>query len=226
MQIAICTRQDDPHSVLPALASSVHTLHRRAPETDVDFSDFHVVLVDTAIGLQEARALCSALARATAAPLLAVLDEGSLIAVDARWGVVDILLSTSSPAEIEFRLRTASARRRRTDRRTGRYVVGPLMLDHQHEKAWLYGRRLAVPGRTFALLEALASTPGRVRTRDDLLEQAWGTRWHDSSTVGIHIRRLRLALGDHATAVVTVRGAGYLLDPGQFAPESGSTGLV
>ena len=72
--------------------------------------------------------------------------------------------------------------------------------------------------REFALLALLASDPGRVFSRDELVELGWGPRYRGSPrTVDVHVRWIRAKLeADPARPrhVVTVRGAGYRLDPG------------
>ena len=73
------------------------------------------------------------------------------------------------------------------------------------------------------LLIALASSPGRVFSRSQLLEKVWGYDFYgDERVVDVHIRSMRKALGDDATSprvIGTVRGVGYkfLLDPERVA---------
>jgi len=72
----------------------------------------------------------------------------------------------------------------------------------------------------FDLLAALASSPGRVFSRAQLLERVWGYAFFgDERVVDVHVRNLRRALGDDATSptiIGTVRGVGYkfLKEPG------------
>ncbi|MFL6074598.1 MAG: winged helix-turn-helix domain-containing protein [Mycobacteriales bacterium] len=65
----------------------------------------------------------------------------------------------------------------------------------------------------FDLLLALASQPGRVFTRSQLLRTVWGhTVVCGQRTVDVHVRRVRAKLGEHRDAIETVRGVGYRLD--------------
>ena len=77
------------------------------------------------------------------------------------------------------------------------------------------GAATDVRGLEFDLLAALASAPGRVFSRRQLLERVWGYDYYgDERVVDVHIRSLRKALGDDADAprfVATVRGVGYKL---------------
>jgi DNA-binding response OmpR family regulator len=58
------------------------------------------------------------------------------------------------------------------------------------------------------------SRPGRVVTREELLEQVWGFTWTDSKTLDQHIRRLRRKLEqvEGAPRIATIRGVGYRLE--------------
>ena len=69
--------------------------------------------------------------------------------------------------------------------------------------------------REFDLLAFLVMHRGRVYSRADLLREVWGWDFGDSSTVTVHIKRLRAKLGDDASAperIVTVYGLGYRYD--------------
>ncbi len=69
------------------------------------------------------------------------------------------------------------------------------------------------------MLALLATHPGRVYTRRELMERVWGTgRWDGSRTVDVHVRWLRSKIEpdpEHPIHLVTVRGVGYRLDPVQ-----------
>ncbi len=62
----------------------------------------------------------------------------------------------------------------------------------------------------YRLLHLLVAEPGRVFTREELLELVWGMRGDiNTRTVDVHVRRLRQSLGDAADWVETVHGFGY-----------------
>src|SRR3954463_15856374 len=100
--------------VLPALGPLPHQVRVVAPELSslLDGDSGDVVLVDARHDLVQARTLCSLLSSTgVAAALVAVLSEGGLVALSADWGVDDVLLDTAGPAEVDARLKWASARR-------------------------------------------------------------------------------------------------------------------
>ena len=90
--------------------------------------------------------------------------------------------------------------------------VGRVRADPSSRRAWVDDRELDLTRREFDLLAALLAAPGRVYTRDQLLDHAWGTRYVSTKTVDVHLSGLRRKLGD-AVSVRTVRGVGYRLDP-------------
>ncbi|GAA6734157.1 response regulator transcription factor [Thermus oshimai] len=101
-------------------------------------------------------------------------------------------------------------------RRSGRAKVlkrGPLVLDLERREARLEGRPLDLSRREFDLLAFLAQHPGRVYTREALLEAVWGEDFLGTPrTVDQHILQLREKLGEDPRAprfLETVRGVGY-----------------
>jgi DNA-binding response OmpR family regulator len=101
------------------------------------------------------------------------------------------------------------------DRGTGPIVVDGLTVDVERHEVIRDDEPVELTALEFELLATMASAPGRVFTRGQLLDQVWG--WDhvgDERVVDVHIRKLRRALGDDAADprfVATVRGVGYKL---------------
>jgi DNA-binding response OmpR family regulator len=97
------------------------------------------------------------------------------------------------------------------------FHVGPLTVDLGRREAAVNGRVLDLKPRELQLLAALARNAGRALNRAQLLELAWDdvTLEHIESdrTVDVHVRRLRLQLGENAAMLHTVARVGYRLDP-------------
>ena len=88
--------------------------------------------------------------------------------------------------------------------------VGKLKLDPISHRATLSNIPLEMGPTEFKLLHFFMTHPERVYSREQLLNNVWGTNVYvEDRTVDVHIRRLRKALGDHDHLVQTVRGAGY-----------------
>ncbi|WP_067462760.1 response regulator transcription factor [Actinomadura macra] len=90
--------------------------------------------------------------------------------------------------------------------------AGPVALDTRGRSATVGDRKVALTVTEFDLLEFLMGNPGRVFTREQLLDAAWGTgAGAGSRTVDVHVAQLRAKLGQ-ASPIRTVRGVGYVLD--------------
>ena len=88
---------------------------------------------------------------------------------------------------------------------------GPLVLNVETYQASISGRPLDLTYMEYELLKFLASSPGKVFTRETLLSRVWGYDYFGGArTVDVHIRRLRSKLGEeHAGLISTVRSVGY-----------------
>lgn len=94
--------------------------------------------------------------------------------------------------------------------------LGQLKINRGARSATLQGKELDLRPREFDLLAHLASNPGRVYTRDQLLRDVWGFEYSgDTRTVDVHVRWLRLKIEQDPSNPVclgTVRGVGYRLN--------------
>jgi len=90
--------------------------------------------------------------------------------------------------------------------------LGPLALDRVARHAWLDGGPLPLTPREYGLPAFLAEHAGRMVSRAELLARVWQHEGDPSSNiVEAHMSRLREKLGEHASLIETVRGAGYRL---------------
>lgn len=129
-------------------------------------------------------------------------------------GADDYITKPYSVNELLARVR-ANLRRVRPAQ-SGRVLeVGDLHLDPEAHRVRRGGKELHLGPTEFRLLSALMERPGRVWTREALLDRVWGRDIYvDTRTVDVHVGRLRKALGVHGDedAIRTVRGAGYALE--------------
>ncbi len=90
--------------------------------------------------------------------------------------------------------------------------AGALAIDVNRHEVTLSGETLELRTQEFDLLVTLAAQPGRVFTREQLLEKAWGFDFYGQTrTVDVHIAQLRKRLGDGPVRIETVTGVGYKL---------------
>ena len=95
---------------------------------------------------------------------------------------------------------------------------GELTIDETTYAAELHGRPLDLTYKEFELLKFLAQHPGRVFTRDQLLQEVWGYDYYGGTrTVDVHVRRLRAKLGsEHESMIGTVRQRRLQVRPGSL----------
>jgi DNA-binding response OmpR family regulator len=203
--------------VLPALALLPHHVRILPAEGSalLDAPATDLVLVDGRTELARARDLCRLIrTTGTDAPVLLITTEGGLAAVHVDWGFDDVLLVTAGPAEVQARLRLAVDRlQAQRDPEPDAHVIrsGEVTVDDATYTAKVGGRVLDLTFKEFELLKYLAQHPGRVFTRDQLLQEVWGYDYFGGTrTVDVHVRRLRAKLGpDHESLIGTVRNVGY-----------------
>ncbi len=130
-------------------------------------------------------------------------------------GADDYISKPFSPSELLARIR-AVLRRIRPALADQLLTCGDLLMDLAAHRVTRNGREIHLGPTEYRLLRHFLEFPGRVLTRDQLLDAVWG---HDvyveQRTVDVHIRRLRKAInGDGESDLIrTVRSAGYALDP-------------
>ncbi|MDF3606504.1 phosphate regulon transcriptional regulator PhoB [Paracoccus sp. DMF-8] len=128
-------------------------------------------------------------------------------------GADDYMVKPYSVVELMARLRT-QLRRTRPSSMGERMSFSDIILDSAEHRVFRAGQSLHLGPTEFRLLSTLMEKPGRVWTREQLLDRVWGRDVYvDTRTIDVHVGRLRKALmingGDNP--VRTVRGAGYAL---------------
>jgi two-component system, OmpR family, phosphate regulon response regulator PhoB len=97
---------------------------------------------------------------------------------------------------------------------TARLACGGIEMDLASHRVRAGGQEVQLRPLEFKLLALLVAHPGRVFSREELLEEVWGLRGDlNTRTVDVHVRRLRMNLGAAADAVETVHGFGYRARP-------------
>jgi len=130
-------------------------------------------------------------------------------------GADDYVAKPASPREIAARVRAVLRRSRPTGPSTIRF--SDVSVDVASRQVTKGDEPIELRPKEFDLLVRLASTPGEVMSRQDLLHDVWGSssEWQDPGTVTVHVRRLRRAVEndpgdpDH---IITVYGIGYRFD--------------
>ena len=153
--------------------------------------------------------------------LLTARGEESDRVVGLRLGADDYVVKPFSPNELVARVDAVLRRadpagaRRRAERR--RSSCGDLRIEPETRRAFVRGEEAALTQREFDLLLFLARHPGRVFSRDQLMDAVWQYSFYsDTSTVTVHIRRLRAKIEPDPAQpqhLQTVWGVGYRFQP-------------
>ena len=142
-------------------------------------------------------------------------------------GADDYVAKPFSMRELVTRVRVAARRRGRAPSvERGEVIeIGELRIDPRRVLALVNGVDVRLTPTEFRLLYVLAVEPGRVFTRDELLQNIWNRReTHRDRTVDLFVRRLRNKIDRAAethTYVHTRYGVGYLMEPVERLPEAG-----
>lgn len=129
-------------------------------------------------------------------------------------GADDYMVKPFSPRELVARLR-ALLRRTGMVTSVADLACGPLSINVIQHKVMVNGQSVKVGPTEYRLLKFLMESPGRVFSREVLLDRVWANNLNaESRTVDIHVRRLRKTLMDAGSLdpIRTVRGTGYSLD--------------
>ena len=171
------------------------------------------LIIDILLPGLDGRTLCSRLKQTTDVPviLLTALSEWEEKRSGFEHGADDYMTKPFIPEELIFRLQAVA--KRYAKNAASLVTAGPIKLDLRDYRLELRDETIHLPKKEFELLYQLAAFPGRVFTRDELIEQVWGLDFEgDDRTVDVHIKRLRGRLHDDDVTIRTVRGVGYTLE--------------
>ena len=144
--------------------------------------------------------------------LTAKAEESDTI-IGLELGADDYVTKPFSPKVLVARVKALFRRLDRADdpKQTS-YAYGSLLLDLSRHEVLLDGAEIPLTAKEFGLLEQLLRHPGRVLTRDVLLNTVWGYDYYGTTrTVDVHIRRLKLKIPLLNDAIISVKSLGYKL---------------
>jgi len=130
--------------------------------------------------------------------------------VGLELGADDYVTKPFSPRELLLRVRAVLRRKQPQWASEEALEHDTLRLDPQRHRCFVDGAEIDLTAKEFSLLHVLMARRGRVLTRDQLLDQVWGSDIAVTSrTVDTHLKRLREKLGTAGGLIETVRGVGY-----------------
>ncbi|MBI4597606.1 MAG: response regulator transcription factor [Candidatus Omnitrophica bacterium] len=193
---------------LDPVASSEFLQERWIPPSSLD-----VVVVDLERCATEPSKLCRALKRERPLkelPLMLLVTEAQLGRLDVGWGMDDYLTLPVSAARLMQRLKFLLWKSDRIEVKNGFSHQG-LVIDFERYEVHVHGEPADLTYKEFELLKFLVTHPGKVFTREVLLDKVWGYDYYGGTrTVDVHIRRLRAKIELRGAAYIdTVRNVGY-----------------
>ncbi|MBQ3492399.1 MAG: response regulator transcription factor [Oscillospiraceae bacterium] len=176
----------------------------------------NLVLLDVMMPVMDGWAVCKAIREESNVPVIMLTAKGETDdkVMGLRTGADDYV---TKPFEMKELLARIEAVLRRTDRvaeeaPARRLTFDKLVIDMDSFELLVDGKKVDAPPKEMELLFYLASSPNRVYTRNQLLDEVWGFDYFgDSRTVDVHVKRLREKLENISDkwSVKTVWGVGY-----------------
>ena len=204
--------------VLPALGLLQHDVRILPAEASVlvDAPITDCIIIDARRDLPTVKSFTKLITTTgVSTPIIIVTTEGGLSAINADWGITEVILDTAGPAEVDARIRIVIGKDAITQLAKNPSLKeirsGEVVIDEDSYTAKIKGRTLDLTFKEFELLKYLAQHPGRVFSRSQLLQEIWGYDYFGGTrTVDVHIRRLRSKLGPEFESIIdTVRNVGY-----------------
>jgi DNA-binding response OmpR family regulator len=177
----------------------------------------HVVILDLMLPDADGFEVCKALKkdpRLAGVPVIMLTAKGEETdkVLGLEIGADDYVTKPFSPKELVARVK-AVLRRGTQEASEGKVELRELVLDPEKFEVTVGGRPVALTTTEFRILHLLAAYPGRVFSREKILDHLWGReKAVIDRTVDVHVKNLREKLGKAGRMVKNIRGIGYKLD--------------
>ena len=178
---------------------------------------FDVVLLDLMLPKMSGLDVCRSIRSRSSVPIIIVSAKGEEVdmVLMLEIGADDYVTKPYRLRELVARMRAVLRRRRDDDHDDDdeEIVRGNIRMDIDARRCFVDGDEIKLRKKEFALLRLLLDNPGRVLTREVLIDRVWGSDYvGDTKTLDVHIKRLRTLIEDepkNPTHITTVRGVGY-----------------
>lgn len=222
MRIHIIAVDDDPH-IRELLRFVLSKEGYRVFEADngeaasavMENERIHLAVVDVMMPGKDGLELCREIRTDYDIPVIMLTAKGAIEDKEKGFvsGTDDYLVKPFDPKELLFRIKALLRRYRHVSSEA--IELGNVTIDRKSYEVTISGEPLILPLREFELLSQLAANPGRIYTREQLIQLIWGADFAgDSRTVDVHVKRLRDRFADkqESFAITTIRGLGYKLE--------------
>jgi len=222
MRIHILTADDDPH-IRELLRFILHKEGFVVLEAEdgekawavLEAEQVHLAVVDVMMPGKNGWELCEDIRKHFDIPVIMLTAKGELADKEKGFlsGTDDYMVKPFEPKELLYRIKALLRRYQLVSGEEIRF--GDTVIDRKSYEIRIGGESIVIPLKEFELLAQLASQPGRIFTREQLLILIWGADYEgDSRTIDVHIKRLRERFQGRTEAFVitTMRGLGYKLE--------------
>lgn len=222
MRIHILVADDDPHirELLRFYLNREGYLLLEA-ENGVQASELleneqvHLAIVDVMMPAKNGWELCQEIREHYDIPVILLTAKGQVEDKERGFlsGTDDYIVKPFEPKELLHRIKALLRRYRMVSSEV--IKLNRTVIDRRSYEVKIGDEPITLPLKEFELLAQLASQPGRIYTREQLLQLIWGADYAgDSRTIDVHIKRLRERFSGKTDdfAVTTVRGLGYKLE--------------
>ena len=173
-----------------------------------------LVLLDIMLPVMDGWAVCSKIRETDKTPIIMLTAKGETIdkVAGLEMGADDYIVKPFEMKELRARVHAVLRRLGGDEVKARRLTFDGLVIDLDSYELEVKGKRVDTPPKELELLFHLASSPNRVFTRNQLLDEVWGFDYFgDSRTVDVHIKRLREKLEGVSDqwSLKTVWGVGY-----------------
>jgi two-component system response regulator RegX3 len=179
---------------------------------------YDIVLLDLMLPKMSGLDVCRAIRSTSEVPIIIVSAKGEEVdmVLMLEIGADDYVTKPYRLRELVARIRAVLRRRETHDgamESDDEITLGPIRMDIDARRCYVNGQEIKLRKKEFALLRLLLENPGRVLTREVLIDRVWGSDYvGDTKTLDVHIKRLRSLIEDdpkNPEHITTVRGVGY-----------------
>jgi len=177
--------------------------------------NFDLILLDLGLPDMDGQDVCRSIREKSTTPIIILSARSEEIdrVLALEFGADDYMVKPFGMRELVARIRAVARRTYTSDAipQTATQDIGPLSIDRRTQKVFVNGKDVYLTPKEFDLLAYLATDPGAVYRRNDIMSEVWDTSWYGTTkTVDAHVAALRKKLGNQDW-VEAVRGVGFRL---------------
>ena len=177
--------------------------------------NFELILLDLGLPDMDGQDVCRSVREKSSTPIIILSARSEEIdrVLALEFGADDYMVKPFGMRELVARIRAVARRTGPAGATTSSATqeIGPLSIDRRSQKVFVNGADVYLTPKEFDLLAYLATDPGAVYRRNDIMSEVWDTNWYGTTkTVDAHVAALRKKLGNQEW-IEAVRGVGFRL---------------